>query len=120
MLASFLLHLSLLDAPLSRDTPPTLLATGALSAALDAYGFDPWPACVEARSPLLRREVDAVVAALRAAQAGTAARQLRTLWCALRARSRGARGLVAATRGSNDNPMGCFAGLPALTHAISQ
>jgi hypothetical protein len=80
MLASFLLHLSLLDAPLSRDTAPTLLATGALACSLDAYGFDPWPPCLAGRSALLRGEVDAVMEQLRAAQARTQARQLRLLW----------------------------------------
>jgi hypothetical protein len=79
MLASFLLHLSLLDASLCR-APPTLLATAALCLALDVYGFDPFPACIDARSPLLRDEVAAVMAALAAAQAGTQARQLRLLW----------------------------------------
>lgn len=79
MLASFLLHLSLLDSTLSR-TAPSLVATGALALALDAYGFDPFPARIEARSPLLRAEVDAVAARLAEAQARTPARQLRLLW----------------------------------------
>ncbi|GBF88327.1 hypothetical protein Rsub_01039 [Raphidocelis subcapitata] len=61
-------------------TPPSLLATGALALALDAYGFDPFPARIEARSPLLRAEVDAVAARLAEAQARTPARQLRLLW----------------------------------------
>ncbi|KAI8468267.1 MAG: hypothetical protein J3K34DRAFT_523066 [Monoraphidium minutum] len=80
MLASFLLHLSLLDAPLSRGAAPTLVATGALALALDTYGFDPWPPCLEARSPLLRSEVEGVMARLREAQAKMPAKQLRLLW----------------------------------------
>jgi hypothetical protein len=79
MLASFLLHLSLLDAPLSR-VPPALLATAALALALDTYGFEAWPAWLESKSPLLRGEVEETMAKLAAAQAGTPARQLRLLW----------------------------------------
>jgi len=79
MLASFLLHLSLLDAPLSQ-TAPTLLATGALALALDAYGFEAWPAWLEARSPLLRPEVEGLMRRLAEAQEKTVGRQLRLLW----------------------------------------
>jgi hypothetical protein len=42
MLASFLLHLSLLDSSLSAVTP-TLLAAAALSLALEVFGFQSWP-----------------------------------------------------------------------------
>lgn len=49
MLASFLLHLSLLDAPCSR-VPPTLLAMGALALGLECYGFEPWPAPLQVRT----------------------------------------------------------------------
>lgn len=79
MLASFLLHLSLLDAPLSA-LPPTLLATAALGLSLDTYGFEAWPAFAEARSPLTRPEVEAAMRQLAAAQRAVPARQLRTLW----------------------------------------
>jgi len=56
MLASFLLHLSLLDSSLSAVTP-TLMAAAALSLALEVFGFQPWPLnehCLYTQAELLK------------------------------------------------------------------
>lgn len=56
MLASFLLHLSILDSNLSAITP-SLLATSALSLSLEVFRFCPWPAVLQEHSLYLPEDL---------------------------------------------------------------
>ena len=56
MLASFLLHLSILDSSLSSVTP-TLLATAALSLSLEVFRFSPWPAVLQEHCLYLQEDL---------------------------------------------------------------
>ncbi|WIA08132.1 hypothetical protein OEZ85_007588 [Tetradesmus obliquus] len=76
MLASFLLHLSLLDCGLSAVTP-TLLAVAALSLSLDVFGFAPWPAALQEHCLYSQGELQEVQQKLRTAQQELPAKQLR-------------------------------------------
>jgi hypothetical protein len=67
MLASFLLHLSLLDSTLSAVTP-TKLATAALSLALKVFGFPPMPPVLAEHCFYLEAELQEVQAELARAQ----------------------------------------------------
>lgn len=67
MLASFLLHLSLLDSTLSAVTP-TKLATAALSLALKVFGFPPMPTVLAEHCFYLEGELQEVQAELARAQ----------------------------------------------------
>jgi hypothetical protein len=69
MLASFLLHLSLLDSALSAATP-TLLAVTALSLSLDVFGFAPSPAALQEHCLYTQQELQEVQQKLRTAQVG--------------------------------------------------
>lgn len=75
MLASFLLHLSLLDSGLS-GTTPSLLAAAALSLSLSVFGFASWPAALQEHCLYTSAELGAVKDALRKAQVCWRERQL--------------------------------------------
>lgn len=67
MLASFLLHMSLLDSSLSATTP-TLVATAALSLALKVFGFEPWPLALQEHCLYMPEELQEVQEKLSKAQ----------------------------------------------------
>jgi hypothetical protein len=67
MLASFLLHLSLLDAALSAVTP-TKLATAALSLSLGVFGLQPMPPALQEHCFYVEAELQEVHGQLRRAQ----------------------------------------------------
>lgn len=69
MLASFLLHLSILDSSLSSVTP-TLLATAALSLSLEVFRFSPWPAVLQEHCLYLHEDLQEPQDMLRRTQVG--------------------------------------------------
>lgn len=80
MLASFLLHLSILDSSLSAVTP-TLLATAALSLSLDVFRFSPWPAVLQEHSLYLQEDLQEPQDMLRKTQVGGGPELVTLLTC---------------------------------------